>query len=152
MTPSVIWPSSLPAAQLMNKQGQVVDPQIRTPLTSGRTRVRLAFDAVPVNWSFSLVCTDEQAVDFEDFYANTTKNGTLWFAMHFDLPQGRGPWPFQFVGALPVPMRIGAPSHGLWRYDGIQVQQWLRASKVEPIDADVYRELESGEYRILESE
>lgn len=132
MTPSAIWPSELPQVQLSDKQGQATDPQVRTPLASGRTRTRLAFEAVPVDWNFSLVCTDDQALTLENFYAETLRQGTLWFAMELDLPQGRGPWPFQFIGALPVPTRIGSPDQGLWRYSGIRMQQWLRPDAVPP--------------------
>ena len=126
MTPTISWPSELPAPQIADKSGTTVNPQVSTPLASGRTRVRLAFDAVPVDWVLSFVMTDAQARLFERFYRVTLGNGVEWFWMEIDLPAGRGPYPFRIMGAPPQPERLGTKH---WRYNNVAMQQWLRAEE-----------------------
>lgn len=151
MTPSVVWPAELPQGVLLSgKTAQITDPTVATPLVSGRVRVRLAFDAVPVTHRVSWRMSGEQAVLFEKFYRVTLLNGTLWFSMPLTVPQGEGPWPFQFVGPYAGPNKIGPCE---WEISAT-LQQWDRP--VEPLfihitENDEIRQTEAGEIKILES-
>lgn len=146
MTPSVAWPSGMPCPLYEGKTQRIVDPTVRTPLASGRTRVRRAFTSVPVDHQVTWRMTRAQAAQFESFYRATLTDGTLWFAMPLPLPQGDGPWAFQFAGPYSGPDKIGPDVYEV----RAALQQWLRAGEAVPIDQDTYRELESGEFRILE--
>ena len=112
------WPDELPAP-LLGSDFAPLDPQIRTPMQSGRVFVRRNFTAVPVpfraRWIFK---KDEHAVRFEQFYKEDTTDGTVWFWMPLLLPQGRGPYLVQFQGIYTGPVRVNAPGmlHGNWEY------------------------------------
>lgn len=113
----IYWPEELPAP-LIGTEFAPIDPQIRTPMQSGRVFVRRNFTAVPVpftaRWAMK---TDEQAVQFESFYKDTLKDGTLWFNMPLNLPQGRGGQLVQFQGIYSGPTRLNAPNgNGVWEY------------------------------------
>ena len=145
MTPSIIWPTQLPAAQRSGRNSEIVSPTVTTQFASGRNRVRRAFTAVPVFQDVEWKMTRAQAVAFEKWFKDTLKDGSEWFLMELDLPQGRGPWAFQFMGPYRGPLLLG-PSTGLWQYTA-RLQQWLRAEDNRP---QRYRITESGAYRVLE--
>ena len=148
MTP--IWPDELPAP-LIGTQYNPIDPQIRTPMQSGRVFVRRNFTAVPValpaRWAMK---SDAQAALFEDFYRVTLEDGSLWFEMPLLLPQGRGPWLVQFQGIYTGPRLLTPPGGSrVWEYRA-DLLLFLRPGDVLPQDQDIYRILEDDDYRILE--
>lgn len=113
----IYWPDDLPAP-LIGTEFAPIDPQIRTPMQSGRVFVRRNFTAVPVpftaQWAMK---SNEQAVQFELFYKDTLEDGTLWFNMPLNLPQGRGNQLVQFQGIYTGPKRLNAPDgNGVWEY------------------------------------
>ena len=124
MTPSITWPSTLPAAQRVGRNSEMVSPTVTTQFASGRNRVRRAFTAVPVFQDVEWKMTRAQAVAFEKFFRDTLKDGSEWFLMELDLPQGRGPWAFQFIGPYRGGNLLG-PSTSMWQYTA-RLQQWLR--------------------------
>lgn len=130
MTPSIIWPSALPAAQRSGRNSEIVSPTVTTQFASGRNRVRRAFTAVPVYQDVEWKMTRDKAVRFEAWFKNTIKDGSEWFLMELDLPQGRGPWAFQFMGPYRGPLLLGS-STGLWQYTA-RLQQWVRPEDGRP--------------------
>lgn len=147
----IFWPSELPMPRI-GTEYKPVDPQLRTPMQSGRTFVRRNFTAVPVNFTASWVIKgDANAALFEDFYRLDLEDGTLWFEMPLLLPQGRGERLVQFQGIYSGPRRLNAPgaSDGVWEYSA-NMQMFLRPGETAPVDRNVYRVTESGAYRILE--
>lgn len=143
------WPDDLPAAQI-GEQYAPIDPQIRTPMQSGRVFVRRNFTAVPVAVQLRWVMRDAQAALFEEFYRVDLEDGTAWYEMPLDLPQGRGPWMVQFQGIYTGPRRLNAPGgEGAWEYSA-DMMLFLRPGEQMPVDRNVYRVTESGAYRILE--
>lgn len=131
MTP--VWPEDFPAP-LFGTEYSPVDPQIRTPMQSGRTFVRRNFTAVPVMFPVRLLFkSDELAARFEDFYRVTLEDGSLWFKMPMAIPQGRGPWLVQFQGIYTGPRRMNAPGmqQGLWEYRA-ELMMFLRPGETTP--------------------
>ena len=144
------WPDELPAP-LIGTQYRPIDPQIRTPMQSGRVFVRRNFTAVPVafpvRWAMK---SDAQAALFEDFYRVTLEDGTLWFETPLLTPQGRGPWLVQFQGIYTGPRLLTPPGGSrVWEYSA-DLLMFLRPGEQMPEDRNVYRVTESGAYRILE--
>lgn len=121
------WPDDFPAP-LIGTEYSPIDPQIRTPMQSGRVFVRRNFTAVPVafpvRWIFK---SDELADRFERFYQRDLQDGTRWFRMPLLLPQGRGPQLVQFQGIYRGPRRVNAPgmTPGWWEYSA-DMQIFLR--------------------------
>lgn len=132
----IYWPDELPAP-LIGTEYAPIDPQIRTPMQSGRVFVRRNFTAVPVafnaKWAMK---TNAQAVLFEEFYKNTLEDGTLWFNMVLDLPQGKKDYLVQFHGIYNGPKRLNAPSEdGAWEYSA-DMMIFLRPGEQMPVDLD----------------
>lgn len=146
MTPSISWPTSLPAAQYNGRNTETVSPVITTQFASGRNRVRRAFTAVPVYQEVEWKMTRAQAVQFETWFKNTLIDGTIWFLMELEIPQGRGPWAFRFTDIYRGPNLIGGAQNGRWVYQA-RLEQWLRPEDGRP---QRYRITESGAYRVLE--
>lgn len=124
MTPTVQYPDHLPEVLFDGWSQTITDPTTRTTFASGRNRVRRNFTAVPVThsvkWRFE---SSEHAADFEAWFHNNLKDGAEWFLMELRLPQGVGPWAFQFMGIYGGPNRIGPD---IWEVSAT-IQQWLRA-------------------------
>lgn len=144
------WPEELPAP-LIGTEYRPLDPQIRTPMQSGRVFVRRNFTAVPVGFEIRLVMkSDFEAVLFEEFYRVSLEDGSQWFNMPLDLPQGHKKYLVQFQGIYSGPKRLDAPGgDGIWEYSA-NMLMYLRPNDQFPVDKNVYRILETGDYRILE--
>lgn len=127
MTPTIFWPEHFPAALLSGRKNNVVSPMIRTEFASGRSRARRKFTAVPVihnvSWLFK---TPQLASEFEQWFAETLQDGTEWFGMELVLPQGKGPWPFQFQTIYSGPDMMDGPVGRRWVVEA-ELVQWLRA-------------------------
>lgn len=123
MTPMIQYPPNLPCVLFEGKTQQITDPASSTTFASGRNRRRRNFTAVPVlhsvMWRFS---SQQQVAQFETWFRDTLKDGVEWFSMPMRLPQGDGPWAFQFVRIYEGPDRIGPD---IWEVRA-QLQQWLR--------------------------
>lgn len=146
MIPQYDWPPYLPPPQRSGRSAQVVNPKITHQLASGRTRERRLFTAVPVMHNVEWKFTRQQSAQFENWFKFTIKDGTEWFLMNLNLPQGKGPWAFRFVGIYSGPDLLGPLDGGVWVVTA-RLEQWLRADEV---DRRQYRILEDGTYRILE--
>lgn len=115
------WPAELPAPQF----GIVFrprDPQLRTDMQNGRTMARRNFTAVPEDFSARWILTDEQAVRYEQFYQQDTKDGTLWFDMPLLLAQGEVERTVRFTGVY-THKRLGC---NVWEYE-CEMELYLRA-------------------------
>lgn len=146
MTPSIVWPPMLPCVQYEGRSTENISPTVTTQFASGRNRVRRAFTAVPVMQDVEWKMTREQASFFEHWFKTTLKDGSEWFLMELELPQGSGPWAFQFMGIYEGPALLGSAEHGRWQYRA-RLQQWVRPADGRP---QAYRITEDGIYRILE--
>ena len=122
MTPDKQWPAGLPCVQFEGKTTRVVSPTIATVFATGRSRVRRAFTAVPVVHEVSWRMTGAQVVIFEEWFASDLKDGAEWFSMDMPLPQGDGPWAFQFVEVYEGPDRLAPDTYEIRAV----LQQWLR--------------------------
>ena len=145
------WPADLPLSRF-GTQYAPIDPQIRTPMQSGRVFVRRNFTAVPVAFNVEWIMrSDYEATLFEEFYHASLEDGTLWFNMPLLVPQGRRDYLVQFQGIYTGPRRMNAPGadKGIWHYSA-DMLMFLRPGEQFPVDRNVYRITESGDYRILE--
>lgn len=83
-----IFPSTLPNVSMERYGFTPVNPNIRTEMEAGLTRVRRRYVSVPtemtVTWQFSL---NELGI-FEKFYDQDINNGAAWF--YINLVNGMG--------------------------------------------------------------
>lgn len=95
----ITWPENLPCISI-ETTFEPVDPQIRTEMQSGRVFVRRNFTAVPVAFSARWVLkSSAEATEFNRFYQDDLKDGTLWFLMPLLQPEGDALRKVQFQGA-----------------------------------------------------
>ena len=75
--------------------------------------------------------TSAQATAFELFFQSSLKDGVEWFNMELVLPQGKGPWPFQFCDIYDGPHLIGPASaeNTRWRYSA-RLRIYLRPGQM----------------------
>lgn len=148
MTPDILWPAHFPAPMLGDKNFAPIEPGLATDLNNGRTRRRRAFTATPVPFAVTLLFkSDEVAAEFEDWYDLTLDDGTHWFLMPFDTPQGLGPWPVQSRGIYRGPVRVGAPHSGVTRYTW-DLLMYLRPGQL--VQRGDVRVVEAGRIRLTE--
>lgn len=117
---SIGWPESLPCPRF-GVTYSVVDPQLRAPLEVGYSTYRRKLTAVPLDFPASWVMSGEQAVEFESFFRDTIKDGTLWFTMPLVTAQGGGPQFVRFMGAY----SFQKVAIDLWEYS-VNMQMYLR--------------------------
>lgn len=120
------WPKQLPCMQL-GSTFEPIDPQIRTRMQSGRTRIRRGFTAVPEDFDARWIFDDLQAAIFEDFYWVTLEAGTRWFDMPVWLPLLKGTRQVQFQGAFARHQVTGGRGDIIWEYSA-RMQHYLTAS------------------------
>ncbi len=129
---SISWPESLPCPRF-GVTYAVADPQLRTPFEAGYALYRRKLTAVPVDFPVSWLMTSGQAVEFEVFYRDTVKDGTLWFYMPLVTVQGDGAQFVRFMGAYSF-QKVGVD---LWEYSA-NMQIYLRPGSyaLPPLDGD----------------
>lgn len=122
---SVAWPAALPMPQF-GMRYNVVDPQRRTQMASGRTMVRRRFSDVPTEFSARWVLTEAEAEIFDEFYHAEAVDGTEWIEMPLVTAQGEGVHFVRFRGAYRY-RRVG---DDLWEYSA-ELQMYLRPASIE---------------------
>lgn len=93
---TIYWPDSLPCPRF-GVTYSVADPQLRTPFEEGYALYRRKLTAVPVDFPVSWIMSGAQAVEFESFFREAVKDGTLWFSMLLVTVQGDGPQFVRFI-------------------------------------------------------
>ena len=84
----IIYPPQLPLPLRDSYSLKPVSPLMRTPLNSGRSRQRRKFTSVPTEPSVQWLFNDQQAAFFEAWFARTLEDGTRWFEMPLQTPEG----------------------------------------------------------------
>lgn len=124
---SVAWPAALPMPQF-GLRYNVVDPQRRTQMASGRDMVRRRFSDVPTEFSARWMLSGAEAELFEQFYQDDLVDGSEWIEMPLVTAQGEGVHFVRFRGAYRY-RRVG---DDLWEYSA-ELQMYLRAdSGIDP--------------------
>lgn len=129
---TIVWPDTLPCPRF-GITFAVADPQLRSPFDSGYALYRRKLTAVPVDFPVLWVMSDAQAIEFEAFYRDVVKDGTLWFSMPLVTAQGDGAQFVRFMGAYSF-VRVG---NDLWEYSA-NMQMYLRPGSyaLPPINED----------------
>lgn len=129
---TIHWPESLPCPRF-GVTYAVGDPQLRSPFDAGYALYRRKFTAAPVDFPVSWMMTSAQAVEFEVFYRDTVKDGTLWFHMPLVTAQGDGAQFVRFMGAYSF-QKVGVDS---WEYFA-DMQMYLRPGSyaLPPLEGD----------------
>lgn len=122
---SVAWPAALPMPQF-GLRYNVVDPQRRTQMASGRDMVRRRFSDVPTEFPARWMLTAAEAELFEQFYQDDLVDGSEWIEMPLVTAQGEGVHFVRFRGAYSY-RRVG---DDLWEYSA-EMQMYLRPASIE---------------------
>lgn len=135
----IYFPESLPCPQY-GLEFAPKNPQLNTPMDSGREVVRRYFTAVPVDFNAQWALSSQQAVTFEEFYKNDLEDGAKWFEIKIPVPQQDvDHLTVRFVGIYKNKML--APN--LWEYKA-KMQAFLRPTKNREADCfcTIWQELD----------
>lgn len=124
---AIVYPAGLPLGLKGTRSVQLVDPTMRSQLTSGRSRVRRKASFVPETYKFSWIFTDLEAQAFIAWYRDQLIDGVQWFDMPIDTPMGLMSYPARFFGVYSGPNPI---SNTLW---SISADIELRERAAPPI-------------------
>ena len=91
---------------------KAVSPLLRTEMQSGRARQRQRFTSVPTMAAVSWIFSDNQALIFEAWFAETLKSGAEWFTCPLKTPEGIRDYTARFTDIYQGPTLVGK-SH--WR-------------------------------------
>lgn len=108
-----VYPEGLPRGLHSGRKYQLVNPLMRTPLSTGRARQRRRFTSVPEAASVSWVFNDSEGQAFEAWWRDALIDGSLWFECPLDHPMGYDFYTCRFTGVYDGPSRIGP---NLWSY------------------------------------
>jgi hypothetical protein len=106
------YPSTLPAAQKMDRAFQMVDPLVSSASSNGQTRWDRQFTDTPTATPVSWVFEDWQCALFRTWYKNTIHAGADWFEMQLKAPEGGELRECHFVQGYAGPERFG---YGHWK-------------------------------------
>lgn len=107
------YPAGLPCFERQGYGLKTVDPQLRSELDSGRSRVRRKFTATPTEVQCSVLMNDSQAQLFEAWWERVLVSGTKYFEAPLKTPMGMQSYTARFMGIYDGPVLVGV-SH--WRY------------------------------------
>lgn len=108
------YPAGLPCFERTGYGLKTVDPQLRSELDSGRSRVRRKFTATPTAVQCSvLMRNDSQAQLFEAWWEQVLVSGTKYFEAPLKAPLGTETYTAKFIGIYDGPVLVGVSS---WRY------------------------------------
>lgn len=123
ITTDINYPSELPYPQRTGYAAQVVQPFIRTELTSGRARQRRRFSSVPVeytvNWTFT---SDNEAALFEAWFRYKINDGAEWFNCKMKTPLGLGNYVCRFTEMYDGSRLVGTCGWGI----SARIEMWER--------------------------
>lgn len=120
------YPAGLPCFQRTGYRLQTKDPQLRSELESGRSRVRRKFTQTPTTIQVvTKPMTDSQAQLFEAWWEQVLVSGTKWVELPLKTPLGMQNYTVQFIGIYDGPELVG----NRWRF-GCTVQ--LRKRPIIP--------------------
>lgn len=104
---TITYPDFLPKGLHSGRAYQVVDPMMRSALTSGRARQRRRFTDVPeaarIAWLFSSL----ECRYFEAWFRDVLTDGVLWFECPLKTPLGYQPFTCRFTGIYSGPTLVG---------------------------------------------
>src|SRR5690606_32180058 len=93
------YPAGLPCFERTGYGLKTVDPQLRSELDSGRSRVRRKFTATPTEVQCSvLMRNDSQAQLFEAWWEQVLFSGTKYFEAPLKAPLGTETYTAKFIG------------------------------------------------------
>lgn len=73
------WPGGLPDRQFVGLTHKRQPAKLRSPMTSGTTKVRRIATAVPYRTSIPVFFSNAEKQTFDAFWATTLKEGSLFF-------------------------------------------------------------------------
>lgn len=121
---TIHWPENLPAPQF-GLAYDLANPQINGDL-AGYNLYRRRFTGVPVEFQARWIMDSESGVEFEAFYKETVKDGTLWFAMRLQTPHALRNYYVRFAG--PYSFKKITPYK--WEYSAV-MEMYLRPASYE---------------------
>lgn len=114
------WPEQLPCGMHEGYSLSVESRMKRTPMESGRARVRHTFRRVPVMANVSWIMTPQQAQIFETWFIEAANGGASWVKVPLLTPaDGDGDatlYKCRFVETYEGPSLVG---NRLWKYSAI---------------------------------
>ncbi|HHK2189217.1 TPA: transposase [Pseudomonas aeruginosa] len=81
------YPEQLPSILLSGYSIEQVDSTVRTPMSSGRERVRRRFESVPEYPQGSVLMTPNQAAFFRAWFERALSGGVRWFTCRLKMPE-----------------------------------------------------------------
>lgn len=109
-----VYPEGLPRGLHSGRKYQLVNPLMRTPLSTGRARQRRRFTSVPEGVSVGWIFNGVQGQAFEAWWRDVLIDGSLWFECPLDHPMGYSLYTSRFTGVYEGPSRVGPD---LWAYN-----------------------------------
>lgn len=111
--PDALYPAGLPLPLHEGYGFRPVSPLVRTPMVSGRARVRRGYTATPTQVALIWLMTDAQAQLFEKWYQEELLDGSSWFLARLKTPLGIDYYRSRFVDIYEGPVLQGGR---YWRF------------------------------------
>lgn len=107
------YPEGLPYPERSGYGLTPESPSIRTPMQTGRARVRRYYQSVPTVASVSWDMSSAQGQLFESWFEEALNSGTEWFECPLSTPAGDRLYKCRFVGIYNGPSEYG---YDHWRF------------------------------------
>jgi len=104
---TIFYPSNLPAPSRGGFKANTVSPFVRTPMQSGRAKVRRTYSKVPQIWGATWNFNESQAMAFEAWFRDVLLDGTQWFECRMQTPMGLMEYTARFVSMYSGPSLFG---------------------------------------------
>lgn len=101
-----VWPDTLPKPERNTWQSAPMEARLKRNPETGPPGYRRRFSGVPRSVSLSILVGRSGKAEFDDFYNNTTKAGSLPFYMPDPVTDG---WPLLYSDGSPLLADDGTP-------------------------------------------
>ena len=115
----IFWPDDLPSPLVVGHTVQRGDEMISTEMDDGRKLYRRAFVAVPDIQQYEWIMTSAQAEEFERWYKEDLKGGSLWFNVKRRTPSGHEYQLCHFTRKYSGPNLLANTPVGYWRFSAV---------------------------------